>query len=51
MVLRVEPARVVAPPPSEPLSIEVRDDITFRIPVGANIEYVAALVTAVRNSC
>lgn len=35
----------------EPLAIVLRDDVAFRVPIGSDVGYVAALVAAVRKTC
>lgn len=36
---------------AEPIVIAVCNDVAFRVPVGSDVGYVAALVAAVRNTC
>ena len=52
-----EPSSVGADAPREleaqhePLAIVLRDDVAFRVPIGSDVGYVAALVAAVRKTC
>ena len=34
-----------------PIAITVWNDVAFRVPIGTDVEYVAALVAAVRKTC
>lgn len=43
-----EPAIPTAP---QPISIELDERLTFRVPVGTDEHYVAALLAAVRSTC
>jgi hypothetical protein len=36
---------------TEPIVIAVCNDVAFRVPVGSDVGYVAALVAAVRKTC
>lgn len=36
---------------TEPIAIAVCSDVAFRVPVGTDVGYVAALVAAVRKTC
>lgn len=37
--------------PPQPIAIELDDHLIFRVPVGTDEQYVAALVAAVRSTC
>ena len=36
---------------AEPVVVDLRDDISLRVPIGSDVSYVAALVAAVRATC
>ena len=48
VVFRAGPAAI--PSGAEPIMIELRD-VSFRVPIGSDVSYVAALVAAVRTTC
>ena len=50
VVVRAE-ARSEPVPASMPIVIAVCNDVAFRVPVGSDVDYVAALVAAVRKTC
>ena len=50
VVVRAEAIRETSWP-SEPIAIAVCSDVAFRVPVGTDIDYVAALIAAVRKTC
>jgi hypothetical protein len=41
---------MLAPRP-ESITVAIRDDLAFRVPVGSDVGYVAALVAAVCKTC
>lgn len=49
VVIRAEALEAVSR--TKPIVIAVCNDVAFRVPVGSDVGYVAALVAAVRNKC
>jgi transposase-like protein len=50
VVLGAEASPMLAPRP-ESITVAIRDDLAFRVPVGSDVGYVAALVAAVCKTC
>jgi transposase-like protein len=50
VVFSAGPPPAVAPH-AEAVAIELRDDISMRVPIGSDVTYVAALIAAVRATC
>jgi transposase-like protein len=50
-LLPVVLAAAAAPTVMSPLTIELVSGLTVRVPVGADVQYVAALIAAMRSTC